>query len=264
MRTINTYDELKGYINAFGKKNINLLIVLSKGGLGKTTLSEEILIEQDPLVCKGHITPLQLYRNLYLKNEDDTDFLIILDDVDSLLANKINIAILKQVCETKEKKMVHYRSSTHLLKDVKPEFETSCKVLVLLNDISTFSENKSLKALITRAHILEFDPRPDEVIQYMQKYAKDNQIMEFIKRYSPFAENLNLRTYEKAKELKTSKLNWEDEILSTLEIDKRLFEIDYLLRTYKTDNLRLKNFSGSRAVYFRCKKKLLSRLKKVE
>jgi hypothetical protein len=261
MKTIKTYNDLQKHICAFSKRKMNLLFILSRGGLGKTTLVEEALIKDDPLIFKGHITPLHLYKQIYLKNEEEKNFLLLLDDVDSLLSNKINITLLKQICETKENKEIYYNSTTPLIKDIKPKFETSCKVIVLLNDIETFSENNSLKALLTRAHLIYFDPTPGEIINYMQSYAKDKNILDFIEKYSQFSNTLSLRTYEKAKELKESKLNWQDEILTSMEIDKRLFEIDILLKKYKTDKLRITHFSGSRMTYYRYKKKFLEHTK---
>lgn len=257
MRNIKKYSELTEYINAFSEKNINLLIMLSRGGLGKSTIMENVLMEHDPLMFKGHVTPLSLYKQLYDRNEEENNFLLVLDDVDSLLNNKINITILKQTCETKENKTIYYSSSTPLLGDREQYFETSCKVLILLNDIETFADNISLKALLSRAHILNFDPSTGEILKYMSNYAKDTQILDFIKKYADVSNDLNLRTYEKAKELKKSKLNWEEETIDALNIDKKLVEIDILLNKYDNDIDRLKHFSGSRMTYYRAKKEYL-------
>lgn len=262
MRKITTYSELKKYINAFGDKKLNLLFIVSRGGLGKTTIAEECLLEKDPLMFKGHVTPLQMYKSLYLKNEEEKDYLVMFDDVESLLTNKTNVAMLKQICETKKDKLVQYDSTSHLLKGFNQHFETSCKVLVLLNETEAFANSISLKALLTRAHIILFEPTPGEILQKMMTYAKDKVIVNFIKRYSNFSEELNLRTYERAKELKNSSLHWQEEIINSLSINENLFEIDELMTKYSNDKDRIENFSGSRITYYRYKKKFLEKIKK--
>lgn len=257
MRNIKKYDELTKYINVFSKKDLNLLIVLSRGGLGKSTIMENELLKHNPLMFKGHVTPLSLYKQLYDRSEEENDFLLVLDDVDSLLNNKTNITLLKQICETKENKTVYYSSSTPLLGDRDQYFETSCKVIILLNDIETFASDISLNALLSRAHILNFNPPSGEILEYMSEYAKDTKILEFIEKYAKASNNLNLRTYEKAEELKKAKLNWKDEITEGLQISKRLIEIDILLNRYDNDIERLKHFKGSRMTYYKAKKKYL-------
>lgn len=262
MRKIETYQEIRKHLEAFSQGKINLLFIVSRGGLGKSTMAEEALIEQAPLIIKGHITPLQLYKTLYLKNEEEKEFLTVLDDIDGLLSNKMNVALLKQICETQKDKLVHYYSTSHLLKGFEQKFETSCKVLILLNDISVLSENKSLKALLSRAQLIDFNPSTPEIIKYMMKYIKDKKLIEFIEKYSRFSNDLNLRTYERAKELKEANLNWEKEIISSLNIDENLYAIDNLMKKYKKDEDRLKNFEGSRTTFYRYKKKYLEKVKK--
>jgi len=252
MIKIKTYDELFKYISAFSQKKLSLLIVVSRGGLGKTFIAEEALLDEAPLVFTGHVTPLSMYKELYERNKVEKDFIAMFDDVDALMMNKSNVALLKQLCDTREEKTIKYFTSSPTLKDVPREFETSCKVLMNMNDIKT--EDRNLNALLTRAHLIEFDPSTDEVIKHMSEFANDNEILDFIKRYAPFAKNLNLRVYKRAEEIKSIKLDWKQEIMSELEIDMRLFEIETLLKKYKTDLERERHFSESRSSYYRLKR----------
>ncbi len=262
MRTLKTYKELTDYIDAFGKKNMSLLIIVSKGGLGKTTLSENVLIKQDPVVFKGHVTPLAMYKELFFRSQEEKDFITIFDDVDALLGSKTNVALLKQLCETRENKTIRYSSTSHILRGIPSDFEVSCKVLMMLNDVETLRANQSLKALLTRAHLIYFEPSDSEVLSYLKTFSKDNQIINFLTKYVPFSENMNFRVYERAAELKKAKLNWKDEIINSLKIDSKLFELHSLMELYHSDKERLKHFEGSRMTYYRTKKKLLSKLNK--
>ncbi|MFA6089930.1 MAG: hypothetical protein WC755_08795, partial [Candidatus Woesearchaeota archaeon] len=112
MITIKTYKELYSYFDAFGKKELNLMIIVSRGGLGKTFIAEEALIEHAPLIFSGHVTPMSMFRELHNRNEEEKDFITVFDDVDTLFLNKTNVAILKQVCDTREEKTIKYFTSS--------------------------------------------------------------------------------------------------------------------------------------------------------
>lgn len=249
---IRTYDELHNYVKAFSKKKLNLLIIVSRGGLGKTFIAEEALIEEAPLVFTGHVTPLSMYKELHDRNKDEKDFIAMFDDVDALMMNKSNVAILKQLCDTREEKTIKYFTSSPRLKDLPKEFETSCKVLMNMNSLET--EDKNLNALLTRAHLVHFDPTSEEIMNHLKKFADDKEIVSFIETYSKFSKLLNLRIYKRAEEMKEIGLDWKQEIVSELKIDMKLYEIETLLKKYKTDAEREKHFSESRSSYYRSKK----------
>jgi hypothetical protein len=126
-----------------------------------------------------------------------------------------------------------------------------------MNDIKT--EDKNLNALMTRAHLINFNPPDTEVIRQMKTFAEDKEILAFIELYAPFSKTLNFRTYKRAAELKGVKLDWKQEVINELNVDKRLFEIETLIRKYKTDKERENHFSDSRATYYRFKKIFLSK-----
>ena len=257
MIKVKTYKELQNYIKAFSRKKLNLLIVVSRGGLGKTFIAEEALIEEAPLTFTGHVTPLSMYMELYKRNKEEKDFIVMFDDVDALMLNKTNVAILKQLCDTREEKTIKYFTTSPTLKDVPKEFETSCKVLMNMNSLET--EDNNLNALLTRAHLVDFNPSTEEVLKHLKEFADDKEILDFLEKYAPFVKSLNLRVYKRADEIKQSKLDWKQEILSELDIDMRLFEIETLLKKYKTDNERERHFSESRSSYFRLKKLFISK-----
>jgi len=256
MIEIKTYKNLQRHLQAFKEKKLNLLTIVGKGGIGKTFISEDTLIEEAPLTFTGHVTPLSMYKELYERNREEKDFLVIFDDVDSLLLNKTNVALLKQLCDTREIKTLKYSSSSPSL-DVPKEFETKCKILMLVNELT--HEDKNISALLTRSHLVNFIPNDLEILKNIKAFGEDNEIIKFIEIYAAFSNKLNLRVYKRAVELKDSKLDWQRSIVNDLQVDEKLLEMYKLLKKYKTDKEREKHFSESRATYYRCKKKLLSK-----
>jgi len=257
MINITSYKELKEYITAFSKLKINFLTILSRGGLGKTFLVEEILAKNSPLVLNGHCTPLSLYKSLKYENELDTSFILVIDDVDGILHNDTNVAILKAVCDTKDKKTVKYTSTTRLLSESDKEFQTSCKTILLTNKLTVCDDN--LTALITRANVINFNPSDIEILSFLKTFAKDKEIIKFIETYAKISKKLNLRVYARALELKNSNLNWKQEVLNSMEVNPTYAEFDELKSKYKTEKERITNFSLGRASYFRIKKILNSK-----
>jgi len=259
MIIIDNYDDYRAHMRAFKKKKLNLVSVVSRGGLGKTFISEDELMEEAPLVFTGHVTPMSLYMTLYERNCEEQDFIVVFDDVDALLLNKTNVAILKQVCDTRETKTVKYFTSSPTLRSnqIPQEFETRCKVLMLMNDLNP--EDSNLKALMTRSHLINFKPSDMEVLDNMKTFADDKAILKFIEIYAPFSSSLNLRCYKRAVELKDSGLDWKRSIVDDLQVDSHLLEIHNLILKYKANKERELKFSGGRATFYRKLKILLSK-----
>lgn len=256
MLELKTYKDLENHLKAFKEKKLNLLTIVGKGGIGKTFMSEDMLIEEAPLIFTGHITPLSLYKELYERTREEKDFLVIFDDVDSLLLNKTNVALLKQLCDTREIKTMKYSSSSPSL-DIPSEFETKCKVLMLVNDLT--HDDKNVRALLTRSHLVNFVPNDVEILKSIKKFGEDKEIIKFIEIYAHFSNKLNLRVYKRAIELKESGLDWQRSVVNDLKVDEKLLEIHNLIKTYKTDKERENHFSESRATYYRYKKLLVKK-----
>lgn len=257
MINIKTYDQYREYMQAFKLKKLNLLTVVSRGGLGKTFISEEELMTEAPLVFTGHVTPMALYKSLYERTREEDDVIVIFDDVDALMLNKTIVSLLKQICDTRETKTVRYLSTSGQLGDVPREFDTRCKVLMLMNDLRP--EDPNLKALMTRSHLVNFIPKDTEILDNLKTFGTDKEILNFIEIYAPYSSALNLRCYVRAVELRESKLDWKTSVINDLDVDVQLFEVHNLLKKYKTQAEREKHFSMSRAHYYRTLKNLLSK-----
>ena len=202
---INSYDKLKEYVKAMNTREITLLIIKSRGGLGKTYTTESQIPERDRLTFKGHATPLSVYLDVY---ENPTK-IILFDDVDSLLDNKSMVAIMKQLCEVKQDKDVFYNTSASRRgKPVPPSFKSNNQVILLCNDIKDWGED--MKAVLTRGFFIDFEPSNIEIFEQLKKFAKDKVILNFLENRLKFIHNFNFRIYSKAEQLKNAGLDWKN------------------------------------------------------
>ena len=93
---IKTYRELAFFVNMFKNGNADLLIIESRGGLGKSRFVENVMSEEPYLRILSHITPMRFFILGYQYKS----LPIIIDDVDGLLNNEETVSLLKMFCET--------------------------------------------------------------------------------------------------------------------------------------------------------------------
>ena len=265
---LKTYDDLKKYVSAFRQKNMGLLIIVSRAGLGKSYLVESELEVEDPLTLNSHVTPLRFYQLLYNKTKEEKDCLIIIDEAEMMFSNPKLKTMLKLLCDTRTVKTIRYDTTSSLLKkgEYEQSFETGAKVIMLINTLAPKDEH--IKAIMSRGHLVKFEPPDIEVINYLLSWEKiekkkiDKEIIKFMQTFTP-GNSFNLRTYVKAEESKISGLDWEAEILSEIGLDQRLLIMRRILNKYKSEPDRIKAWEqqtgNERATYFRFKKLLLKR-----
>ena len=66
-------------------------------------------------------------------------------------------------------------------KEYPPEFETSCKVIILMN--APVIKDPNIEALMTRAHLVHFNPSNTEILKYMEPWTEDPQVFDFVKKF---------------------------------------------------------------------------------
>jgi hypothetical protein len=198
--------------NTFFKGKLNLLVIVSDGGFGKTTTVEKALRDSDTKnhVIKGHVTPLQFYIESY-ENKDE---LIVIDDVDGLLGNKNIIPLMKQLCDTVPVKTMQYHTTRDL--PVPCVFRTRSKVIILLNRLPL--ENENVMAFLTRGIVVNFIPNPQEIFNELKKFARDKKILSFIEKNIRTLSSINFRVYKHAVSLKQSGLDWERFLLEAFQL----------------------------------------------
>lgn len=198
---VTTYAELEEFFRAFASGRINLLIVESDGGLGKTHTAEKMI--KGGYFIRGHATPL----SIYLKLGDEDPDLVVFDDVETLLRNRHNTTLLKQILDTKEVKTVCYHTTARINDaEVPHEIKIKSKAMILCNDLH--QEGKDIKALLSRGHYIHFEPTKEEILGRIKTFATDNAVVSEIEGIINKMANLSLRTYVKAVELKKAGMDW--------------------------------------------------------
>lgn len=263
---VREYDELRKYVRAFRKRHIGLLIVVSRAGLGKTTLVEEELETEAPLMLNSHITPLAFYKMLAEKNYEERDCLIVIDEAEIMFRDAKLKTMLKLLCDTRKEKVVQYSSTTPLLKGLPSEIHTKAKVVMLINTLEPKDEH--IKAVMSRGHLISFQPSDAEIFNYLNQsvWADDKEIIKFIKGYANLSRSMSLRTYVKAVESKKSSLDWKAIILNDMDLDQRLLVVQRLLedKAIKNEAKRVEEWEkitgGSKSDFYRFRKIYLGKV----
>jgi hypothetical protein len=254
IRVITTYKELSEFLHKFDEKGKNRLkdniLLLGEGGLSKSYITKDF----DCSHFNGHITPLRAFQLI----EDNPKKNIIWDDMDDLLVKTDMVKLLKQCCELADTKKVMFKS-TGMRGAKSEEVDFTGYNLIILNKLKSLKE-KNLSALATRFLVIEFKPSKEEVFNYLCGYAQDEEVLVDIKYMLPRMKRLHLRLYEHLIRLKKAKMNWRNQLVDYCEtkmamnnMDKRE-SVKYLLKQNLTDEMRIAQFKGSRASWFRFKK----------
>lgn len=161
-------ETIEGFIDTlFADKKVHSLILSAPPGLGKTTTVLEHLQNLglrdgvNFIYKAGYVTPLKFFQILSTTRILESPRCLVLDDVDSLLANKTSLALLKaSLSEAMKKRVVTYESRGVNVK----EFDFKGKVIIITNHLAT---NKALLPLTDRAIVYDFESNPAELAGYI-------------------------------------------------------------------------------------------------
>ena len=113
-----------------------------------------------------------MYEKLYRHRDN----FVVIDDVDSLYADKSGIRLLKCLCQTEDEKTVAWHTDARSLErhGIPREFTTKSRVIIICNDWRTLNHN--VAALQDRGHVLVFQPSAAEVHAQAGEWFKDEEI----------------------------------------------------------------------------------------
>ncbi len=251
------YRQLESFICAFAQGHLNLLILVSAAGLAKTRTVRRLLGE-DVCWIEGNATPFGMYTKLYRFR----DKFVVIDDVDSLYADRSGIRLLKCLCQTEEEKTVAWHSAARSLEreGIPREFVTTSRVVIICNDWRTL--NRNVVALQDRGHMLVFEPTAEEVHRKTGEWFREDPDI-----YDWFGKNLHLviessmRQYLRAAELKQAGMDWMQIVPLAPEDQRQRLVAELQADTsFSTEELRVREFvqrgGGCRATYFNHARKL--------
>jgi len=140
------------------------LIVTGEGGLGKThAITQAILnsdlISDDYVFIKGYSTARGLYNALY----DNNSRLIIYDDCDSILEDKVALNILKSALDSYERRTITWAARMNRNDEYPQQFDFTGRIIFISNK----SKESMNEALLTRSLTVDLTMTPDDKITRM-------------------------------------------------------------------------------------------------
>jgi len=146
------------------------LIVTGEGGLGKThtvtsTIQEGNVEPSEWVSFKGYSTPRGLYNTLF----DHNGKLIIFDDCDSVLEDKVALNILKSALDSYETRQITWMAKMNRNDEYPQQFNfTGCIIF-----ISNKDKSKIDGAILSRSLVVDLTMTPEEKIDRMNFIIED-------------------------------------------------------------------------------------------
>jgi hypothetical protein len=144
--------------------NTPSLIVTGEGGLGKThtvtsTIQEMNLEESEWVTFKGYSTARGLYNTLF----DHNGKLIVFDDCDSVLEDKVALNILKSALDSYETRQITWMAKMNKSDEYPNQFNFTGRVIFISNK----DRQKIDGAILSRSLTVDLSMTPQEKIERM-------------------------------------------------------------------------------------------------
>lgn len=146
------------------------LVITGEGGLGKTytvnkTIEDLNLQPTEYISFKGYSTARGLYNTLF----DNNGKVIIFDDCDSVLEDKIAINILKSALDSYETRKISWMAKMNKNDEYPNQFEFTGRIIFISNKDRSKIDN----AILSRSLVVDVSMTPDEKIERMMFIISD-------------------------------------------------------------------------------------------
>lgn len=207
--TLDNYDELFNLVKAFAEGKLNLVILVGTAGVAKSQTVRGVL-DRECCWIEGNATSFGIYQQLYHHRNQP----VVIDDVDSLYADKSAVRLLKCVCQTDAVKSVAWHSASTALaaEEIPNTFETNSQLMIIANDWKVLDAN--VAAVQDRGHLVFFEPTQEEIHRQVAKWFWDQQVFDWFGEHLHLITNLSMRQYVRASELKSAGMDWVKALLS--------------------------------------------------
>ncbi len=140
------------------------IIVCGQGGLGKShsvtkTIEDNNLESDEYVFFKGYSTARGLYNTLY----DNNGKLIVFDDCDSVLDDKVAVNILKSALDSYDKRTISWMSKVSKSDEYPQHFDFTGRIIFISNK----AKEKIDEAILTRSLTVDLTMTPDDKITRM-------------------------------------------------------------------------------------------------
>jgi predicted ATP-dependent Lon-type protease len=193
------------------------LLITGSAGAGKsyTVLSmlEDKEEGEDYVIIKGYSTARMLYNTLWQENGK----IIIFDDTDAILTDKVAVNILKAALDSYGKRTVTWNAMMSQNDETPNSFDFTGKIIFLSN----LDQANLDKAVKSRSLLIDLHMTNGEIIERMESiidtFLSDeldleskSKALDFIKTHMDSIPNLNMRTWIKVGRIcKSFPDNWE-------------------------------------------------------
>jgi len=230
-----SYNLINANLQVLIKSDINALFLLSKAGLGKTTLTLKTM-QKSGYQEGGHyayynsyFTPLAFFKALNEVNKLKAPKIMVLDDVEMILKDKNILNLMKASTwqNEKNKRTITYETTSTLIPETEKKIDFGGKMIILLNEIP--DKNPSLSAMIDRSLFLElkftnkeiFDLMESEILKKDYAGLKPNQrykVFNFIKTNATKESDISFRTLIKGfNNFLYAPNSWQEMVLESLK-----------------------------------------------
>jgi hypothetical protein len=176
------------------------LIVTGPPGFGKShsileCIENSDLTKDDYIINKGYSTPRGLYNCLY----DNFDKLIIFDDCDSVLEDKVALNILKSALDSYDERIITWMSKINKGDKYPPQFEFKGRIIFISNKSKSDIDEAILSRSLTVDLSMTFDEKIMRMTSILPNILPDYDIdikkdaLKFLKTLDDDT-NINLRT----------------------------------------------------------------------
>jgi hypothetical protein len=259
--TVTTYEELNEHALSFAVGRYSLLVLLGSPGLGKSQTLRHSLGNRRHVYLDNHASAFALYQLLH----DHRNQLLVIDDLDSIYADRAMVRLIKALCNTDPVKTIRWHSRHPDIGwdagKIYPEFETRSAVCLIANQWKTLNTN--IQAIEDRGIVIDFRPNAGEIHVRARTWFDDTVVYDFIERHLGLITRPSMRYYVHGRCLREAHPDrWQAMLLELMGVDRRIRILATLLEDarYRTQEERAAVFEsmglGDRSTYYRWKKKL--------
>ena len=245
------YESLENYVRMVTGGYSNLLVLDAAGGLGKTYNIKRVLrdeLEEDQWShVKGFTTPVELYKTLYMAQEQD--HVLFLDDISGIGNNQKALDLLKAATDTEgEENWVEYRTSRTMEhpdtgRDLPNTFCYRGRIIMSFNSTP---DSADFAAFVDRGTYYNLDFTYEERMSLIREIAKledfsplsveeQQETAEWIETVTDHSVEVSIRTFENVCQMryfgKKEEKSWERLALDVFDLDYEKYVIVSLMDT---------------------------------
>ena len=252
---VTTYADLAKFVRAFEEGHLTLFILVGSPGIQKSKLVADCLDLDKVCWLEGNATAFGMYRELHSNRNRP----VVIDDVDGLYRDTNGIRLLKSLCQTLPRKRVSWHSASTNGERLPSSFWTTSRVCIIANEWKKL--NVHVAAIEDRAHVVHFQPTPDQVHRQVATWFWDQEVYDFIGSHLAVVTSPSMRHYMLCWEKKKAGLDWRSSWLSQY-VSSSSAEVAKIASdpSFSSEEERIRKFcketGKSRSTYFAIKKKL--------